>query len=168
MPTFLEFHVADVIQHALSRKGSKLDSWGSFFLLAVTEYMKQEFGKPRYKLADDLLQAYRTLCPYLQFKRGGYAKGKSRAIDRIQKLKRSHPLWADALLPLLLQLQLNHDGIREYRASGRAYLAQKRSTEPITFMVNRYLEPLELQLRTDLTTVVANRPSSESTLIEKG
>jgi hypothetical protein len=103
--------------------------------------MKQEFGKPRYTLAYDLLRAYRTLCPYRQCKRGEYAKGKSKAIDRIKKLKRSHPLCTDALVPILLQLQLNRDGITAYRASGRGYLGRKRATGPF-FMVNRYLESL--------------------------
>lgn len=144
LPALLEFHVPDLIQHALSRRGSKLDSWGSFFLLPVTEYMKQALGRPYYRVAYDLLQVYRGRGLSRQFKRSEHAKGKSKAIDRIKKLKRLHPLWAGALVPLFLQLQLNRDGITEYRASGRAYLAQKRRIEPITFMVNRYLQPLGL------------------------
>jgi hypothetical protein len=151
IPALLEFHVPDVIQHTLSRRGSKLDSWGSFFLLAVTEYMKQELGRPHYSVAYDLLRAYRGLGRGRQFKRSEYAKGKSKTIDRIKKLKRAHPLWADALIPLLLQSQLDRDGIREYRASARAYLERKRAIEPISFMVNRYLEPLGLQLTANLT-----------------
>jgi hypothetical protein len=162
MPALMEFHVPDLIQHAFSRSGRKFDSWGSFFLLGVTEYMKQELRTPHYRVADDLLRAYRTLTSFpLKPGRPGRRGGKSRAIDRIRKLKQSHPHWNNALTPILLQLQLNRNGIREYRASGRRYLKQKLATEPITYMVNRYLEPLGLQLTTDLTTV------SQVTLLQK-
>src|SRR6266478_653361 len=111
LPALCEFLVPDLIQHTLSRRGSKLDSWGSFFLLAVTEYMKQELDTPLYGVADDLLRAYRklglsiglTLGLSRQFKRSEFADGKSKAINRIKNLKRLHPLWADALNPLFLQ-----------------------------------------------------------------
>ena len=102
MPALLEFHVPELIQHALSRSGgNKLDSWGSFFLLEVTEYMKQEFGQPRYGLADNLLRAYRTLTSF-PLRPVQHRGSKSRALDRIGKLKQSHPLWMDALTPILL------------------------------------------------------------------
>ena len=166
VPALLEFHVPDLIQHTLSRMGSKLDSWGSFFLLSVTEYMKQELRTPLYRVADDLMRAYRTVWPYRQLKQSEYADGKSKAIDRIKKLKRSHPLWADALTPILLQLQLNRDGTREHRASGRAYLERKRTTEPIICLVDRYLQPLGLQLPTDLTTG-SKLPSCKRVLTSK-
>jgi len=68
VPAVLEFALSDLIQHTLSRRGSKLDSWGSFFLLAATEYMKRELGRPHYGTAYDLLRAYRTLYPYRQLK----------------------------------------------------------------------------------------------------
>ena len=74
----------------------------------------------------------------------------------------------DALTPILLQLQLSRNGIREYRASGRRYLKQKLSTEPITYMLNRYLEPLGLQLTTDLTTVNQVPPPAKAPSQKKG
>src|SRR5262249_51452542 len=126
LPALLEFGVPDLIQHMLSRRGSRLDSWGSFFLLAATEYMKQELGRPHYRTAYDLLRAYRTLYPYRQLKWSEHAKGKSKAIDRIKKLKRAHPLWADALAPLLLYLDLS----RDVRTCVRTYLERKRASEP--------------------------------------
>jgi hypothetical protein len=147
LAALLEFHVPQLVQHGLPRKGDKLDSWGSFFLLAVTEYMKQEFGqrKPHYRLADELLRAYRTIVPYrLKRRERERTGGKARAIDRIKKLKQSHPLWCDALTPLLLQLQLNRNGVKNMRASTRNFLERWESTKPLTRLVGHHLGTLGL------------------------
>lgn len=142
LPALLEFQLLPAIHNTLSRRGDKLDSWGSFFLLAVTELMEQELGNPKFRVADDLLRAYRTLASSYRFKKRelswGKARAKSRAISRIRKLKEDHPLWPEVLDPLLLQLQLNRDGVTKYRASARNFLEQWKTTNPLAKLVDHH------------------------------
>jgi hypothetical protein len=138
LPALLEFHLPQILQHQLAHRGSKNDSWGSFFLLAVTEYMKKELGRPYYRLADELLRAYRTLAasPVSPQKRSG---GKARTIDRVKKLKIAHPNWEKVLSPILLQLQLNRNGTKKHRASTREAFEIWNSTRPLTQLVFGHL-----------------------------
>ena len=64
MPALLKFHLLDFLlgQWRLSKRGSKSDSWGSFFLLLTTEYLKRKGSKANrvyYREANDLLHACR-------------------------------------------------------------------------------------------------------------
>jgi hypothetical protein len=97
-----EFFLPHIL-HVCWSRGKKVDMWGSFFLLVVTEYMKSTRGKPRYRLVDDLLRSVRNL---LQAQLGLPGKsalspdGRSRAAVRIEKLKRKSALFRFIALEL--------------------------------------------------------------------
>lgn len=87
----------------LQRRGRNADTWGSFFLLALTEHLKTIGGKPRHHDADRLLRlARQSLRPNSDAK----VNGKSRAAVRIAELKANHPDWSSALKLLELQSRI--------------------------------------------------------------
>jgi hypothetical protein len=145
LPALLEFHLLDLFR--LSKVGQKSDSWGSFFLLLVTEYFKNELnhadtramahGKAiqHYREADELLRACRIFNGQLD----GSAKTSSKkrrkwtAAKRIEKLKKSHPNWLDTVVPILLQLQLIRNGeSHRYRAHTRRFVERWILAQPLT------------------------------------
>ena len=76
--------------------GNKMDKWGSFFLLVLTEHMKEcTGGKPFHRPVHRLLQIF-------QGKPKVDNPGVSAAV-RISKLKQLHPDWKDDF-KLLLRL----------------------------------------------------------------
>lgn len=82
---FSEFLIPHLLHTCWSR-GRKVDIWGSLFVLLVTEYMRSVRGKPRGRLADDLLRAVRIHLgvPLSTDIRGD---GRNRVRDRIKTLQ---------------------------------------------------------------------------------
>lgn len=71
----------------LPKKGNRSDPWGSFFLLAVTEHLREKKCRPCFRGTFRLLK-----------KIGGRSKRSARrekdsAGVRVQRLKQSHPNW---------------------------------------------------------------------------
>jgi hypothetical protein len=74
-----------VVAHDVGRKS---DVWGSFFLLASSEYLRRKTGKPCYVLCARLLKALR---------RTRSDDLRSNATVRVTKLKRAFPDWRSDL-----------------------------------------------------------------------
>lgn len=138
LPALLKFCVLD--QFRFTKVGQRSDLWGSFFLLLVTEYLRMELGREHYREADKLLRACRILNGQIE-KASEHAQGKASqkkrekwtAAKRIEKLKRSHPTWLDAVTPILLQLQLITKGeSQRYRANTRSFVQRWVSEKPLT------------------------------------
>lgn len=78
-------------------KGRKPDPWGSFFLLAVTQHLREKSKKPHYLTAATLLEILRGLSTGARLiKQGKYHKRKN-ADEKIRKLKKAHRKWASHL-----------------------------------------------------------------------
>ena len=105
-----EFLLPHIFRRYWSR-GKKVDMWGAFFLLIVTEYMKTVCGHPKNRLADDLLRATRRVFNQAKVKRPPPthnrdigSDGRFRVAGRIRKLKDEHPNWAAVVVPIIRQL----------------------------------------------------------------
>jgi hypothetical protein len=109
-PALEEFLLPHIFRRYWSR-GKKVDMWGAFFLLIVTEYMKTVCDRPKYRLADDLLRATRRVFNQAKLKRPPLthnhdidSDGRFRVAGRISKLKSEHPNWAAVVNPVIRQL----------------------------------------------------------------
>lgn len=69
----------------LPKRGNKGDPWGSFFLLAVTEHMRENTKHPHFQVAIGLLRKVRS--------QSGKSAHRETATARVQQLKKSHPNW---------------------------------------------------------------------------
>lgn len=170
IPALLEFNLLDRCR--FSKVGQKSDLWGSFFLLLVTEYFKNESDHvgamahgtaiQHYREAGELLRACRILHGRLEeespfkhrrIKTGSKKPGSSKkrrkwtVAKRIENLKKSHPDWSDAVVPILLQLQLIRNGeSHRYRANTRRFVERWISERRLTKKFLRELERRGLQL----------------------
>jgi hypothetical protein len=109
-PALEEFLLPHILRQYWSR-GKKVDLWGTFFLLIVTEYLKGACGGPRYRMADKLLRANRRVFreaklkrPRASYKPEVYSDGRCRVAGRICKLKSEHPNWAAVVDPIISRL----------------------------------------------------------------
>lgn len=146
LPALLEFHLRSASQLCFANVGRKPDLWGSFFLLVVTEYMKQESGREHYREADELLRSWRGPKPVKASGKPLRTGNKKRwtAAKRIEQLKRAYPDWQDVITPVLLQLQLDRNGVTQYRANISPFLKRWSATKPLTNMFVDHLKRLGL------------------------
>jgi len=91
------------------RRGNKADPWGTLFLLAVTEYLRESTGKPHYGEAVKLLQ--KTRAPYERkfHKRVGHIPktNAQSALVRVKNVKHANPSWQEALVLFKDQFRLS-------------------------------------------------------------
>lgn len=71
--------------------GRKSDRRGSFFLLAVSEHLREKRGKPQYRMAARLLKTIRG-----QHFASGY-QDRTNAKTKVHKLKKTYPDWESYL-----------------------------------------------------------------------
>jgi hypothetical protein len=72
------------------RKGRRSDVWGSFFLLATTEHLRQNGTKPHYRLCHQVLRSVRKSTKPI--------KNPTQSVaTRVKLLKNAHPHWSRAL-----------------------------------------------------------------------
>jgi len=104
--------------HSCWSRGKKVDLWGSFFLLIVTEYMRSACDKPRHRLVDELLRAVRKqfrarlALPPRTHNHSISLDGRSRAAVRIAELKKAHPNWVGVVAPINRCLDMNKNNFR--------------------------------------------------------
>lgn len=81
------------------KRGNRADPWGTLFLLAVTEHLREGIGKPHYGDAVRLLE--KTRLEYLsKFQRrpGRVRKTNAQsALVRVQNFKKANPSWQESL-----------------------------------------------------------------------
>jgi hypothetical protein len=70
------------------KRGNQPDSWGSFILLAITEHIRQEIGKPEHAMAMTLVRRIRQASP--ETKRQTTQSAES----RIRQFKQANESWA--------------------------------------------------------------------------
>ena len=83
------------------KRGNQPDSWGSFILLAITEHIRQEIGKPEYGTAMTLVRQIRQTSP--ETKR----QTPQSAESRIRQFKQTNESWEQDLEYLKKQFRLS-------------------------------------------------------------
>lgn len=86
-------------------RGDPGDRWGSFFLLAITEYLRAQTCKPRYRLAYRLFRGLRKDAKDIH-------DPKHDVAGRIAQLKRAHPDWQTWLEILESEYQNQPDKVK--------------------------------------------------------
>jgi hypothetical protein len=83
----------------LPKRGNKADPWGTLFLVAVTEHLREETGKPHYSEAVRLIE--KTRAEYqnnFHGRSGHFPKTNAQsALVRVQNFKKANPSWQESL-----------------------------------------------------------------------
>ncbi|MBI4527174.1 MAG: hypothetical protein HY695_25550 [Deltaproteobacteria bacterium] len=82
-------------QPAEKDTGRKPDTWAAFFLLAVSEHLREKSRKPDYLKAETLLERLRTnaIGPRLAKAPSSLRAKRQKATVRVEQLKKAHPEW---------------------------------------------------------------------------
>jgi hypothetical protein len=79
------------------KRGNRQDDWGSFFLLAITEHLREQGqNRPHYAEAYALLRAVR-IDAGIEKSRSATKLPKNTAATRITNVKKAYPDWAQDL-----------------------------------------------------------------------
>lgn len=81
------FSVLEEYAYFEVRRGNQPDPWGSFFLLAITEHLREKCGNPHYLAVFRLLRTLRGQPP------GSRHANRLTATNRVSQLKKDYPKW---------------------------------------------------------------------------